>query len=274
MKKRTMIVFMVLFALMLVQGVIASSTLATVRLTPDNSAVISGNAYVLTAVIPVTHKDNITNVSFYYTPAGGAETLIAVNNTNNLTTYTKKWDTQVLFDTTSYTISVKFQNATAASSTDFVVTNSTTGVTSDNTKPICSITTPSANTEYGYDFITSLNAYNSTGCTWKVNNDGYTGTIVGLAGSGTETCTYTFTEGDLSEGSYSFSAETTDGTNVTQCSSIEYVRMDTSIPGSRGKFLTYTFGTNLENAPGQSNTTGIVVIALIGIGLWYAFKKK
>lgn len=288
MDKRFILVMVALLALIALPSALGAAENYSVTLTlPADSATISGSAYKLTSTLANTSVTTsyVYNTSWFYTAAGGSATYIGKNTSaaNQSDAIYLAFDTQPLFDATTYTITTcvwtygttqAVLQATTTTSLNASCDTSTL-VKSDVTKPICSITVPVTNTEYDYDLEASLSAKNATGCTWRVGDKTFTGTMAGAPTDGAQTCAYSFTQGDLAEGLYTIYAETTDGTNITQCTQVENVRMDAKLPASRGKYLTTVFGKDLEDHPANSgNSAGaIVVIGLLGALAWHFLVK-
>jgi hypothetical protein len=83
--------------------------------------------------------------------------------------------------------------------------------------------------------------------------------------------TYTPSKGEVPEGVYTISGYTSDGTNSTTCSALEYVGIDDDNNAKEAVVVQTQTALDQNNA---KNTSTILIIVLIVGAIWYFSKKR
>lgn len=295
-----------LFVLLLANSGLAAITNATVTLdAPAAGGQVTGSTYVLNSTLLNSTAqaggrptiDNATNVSWFYTVAGGSAVYIGKNSTavywNETVVASAQskvvFDSKVLYDQSGYTITTCMWNfaptqtllAATTTSGENVSCDTSLSVTADNHNPTCRFTTPSENNlEFDDELVAVWEATNSTTCTLTVANKLFNGTYK-TGTDGSEVCTKTVkVPEDFPEGRYTVSASNSDYSataDSTGCA-VTGINFKRSLPASRGAAITEYLDEELQptgEGGGQSNAGKVAAIAIIGYaGYVLLFKKK
>ena len=224
---------------------------------------------------------NVTSMNWSYTPAGGSETWIVANTTNNGSvsgvnnSYAYVFASGALFDSTTYTITARLYNESETVAANLVCTATSTLVLVDNQDPVCTITAPTDNLEINPEdtWTVSVTATNSSTCHVIVNGKNWVGEYT-TATVGSEVCEYTFDAYDVPEGSYDVSVIAEDqNADQTTCTTVR-VELDTEMPSVRGAIIdAEEAGYDFEDGP--VNMNAILVIVIVGLGIyWYTNNKR
>lgn len=280
--------FVLITTLLLSQVTTAAVPVITWDRPTANNEIISGTYQMVVNLTQTT--GNITNVSFYITrttPSGGAKTLIGKNNSLNLTQYRFSFDTKDYQDSGVWTLEAHAFNDTSGALVNQTSNINRTGIFMDNTKSTCSITSPADNSEILPDATISITASNGTLCTIFANNKQLTNMTPTVSTIGSETCSYTLTEGELPEGMYAITALTMDrgSNNISTCDTADGIVVQKQGTPARGRAIqNYLGGTgsgggasatpqttkpfDLGDMSNNDMTIGVVII-LAGLAYWY-----
>jgi len=301
MKKTMMMVLMLTVMLLFSVGIVSALAVQIDVKNITASQTISGIHLINVSL--GDHNVNITNVSFYVTDADGNEYKVgmnhSVNHSNDLVNatwdeYILKLNTQsvgfstTLYDTNTYTLNVSAYNTTqnASDRKEHVASTTITGIKVDNTNPVCTVSTPSAdNVQTSFPLNINVTATNATSCTITINNKQYTSTTspaATLTGTteGGETCSVHLTNDKIGAGSYTVGATTTDvgGTDTSTCTTRRGFTFSNDMPAIRGAVINQELRseqTEAEKAAGAgSNGRTVVIAGLIGAAAWFGFLSK
>lgn len=244
-----------------------------------------------------TGAENVTNVSWFYTPSVGSTTYLGKNTSNigaawlsNVSvTINKSMSTLGLFDSGTYTIIACAWNAspkqTSLASTANITTSDADGrtcdsntlVTVDNTVPAAT-TTLTANKEYNFPASLTGTVYNASSCYFTINNKVFTGTLT-QSSLGTETCAYTLQSYSLPDGTYSVTVTGTDssaGANATTSDGLSVIFTSKS-GAARASAIAAGETQQGDTLPGQGLSPGAraaAVVGAVGIGYYLIAIKK
>jgi len=265
--KKNLVLMFVLMSFFAVMAFSASASNITWVNPSVNGATISGTSFKLN-VSNIPSAFNISNVSFYYTPAGGALTLIGTNTSINNTVYGLAFDTSILDDGVLYTLTARALNQSNAA---IIETETLTSIIVDNTNPSCTITAPAANSQNEYTAIESVTLTATmtatSSCSFTVNNKLLTGTLSG----GVCTGSINGLTG-IPEGTFTLTATGTDQSSETgSCT-------QSSVGFFKSKNLLRYKVAAEEDVSTDSGTgdNGKTILLLLGAvsALWYFNKKK
>jgi len=230
----------------------------------------------------------ITNTTFTYTVAGGSPVAIGQNVTSSNVSaagtidVTLDFDTNILSDATTYTLTFNAYNYTVPHADNLTVTNTTTGIISDNSAPTCTWVNPLAtasDSEMEIPFSFKLTGLNSSYALVKVNKvwQNMTRTI---ATANSETYVYNMTRGLIGEGTYDIEAITYDrgnattniGHNSTECAILKQLRIDEPTSSVRVRLIAEQEAYSSEQGESLLKIGAIFVLGYLGYTYWW--KKK
>lgn len=228
------------------------------------------------------------NVSFYYRKFGTTTwTLLKANKTENKTSYNYTFAVgSRMYDNQAYTFNVTWYNGSGNKSGGGKHgergSNATSlYVTSDCTKPKCSITTPKTNTVY-HDMVQFvMNANNATNCSLTVGHVVIKPELYANGTQAAETCRFNVTTSLVPEGMADWDAATIDrgGSNRTACTTIVAVTLKNEMSTVRASVIASESEPEAAatakgaSAPGNQNGALVLAIAVIIGVAWYQRKK-
>jgi len=253
MKKVMMATYIIMF--LMVVGLASAAATITINCPAESDyvkGVITGshcegktNQNLNITITGTDSANNITNITFYYTPSGGSLTLIGYNSSTALSTteatmneslnvggYSLGWNTQGLMDKTTYTLTVyggnRSSNPTSGNGNFSAIATATRTFFVDNSVPTAALSTTqtSSSTVKPKDTWT-YNTINASSCTLYFDSNAYTGLIGGT--NGAETCTFS---GPVPEYTYtSVYATSSDGLNTTTTTTLSSIKVDAQTSG-------------------------------------------
>jgi hypothetical protein len=235
--------------------------------TPLDDGTVRGS-YVFNVSCSLT---NSTNASITGSSALTGDTLTATNlfsdddsgNDDNSTNASVS--TLGFVDATDWTFTGTCYNVSGASEPVTAIT----GVTVDNTVPVCGFTNPvKSNFKYAATQTYTIGCANATSATIAFGSNPSKAMT-----EKSDVCTYTGTKQSVPEAVYNKVLVTTnDGTNTTTCQ-LDWITIDPGAPLKAAGALLASEGQKQSGAPTSNNTIVYVIIAA-AVGYWYINRKK
>lgn len=281
-------------------GVVSAAATITVNC-PSSSDYIKGvmssgsceghtNQRLNVSVSGVDSANNITNLTFYYTPSGGTATLIGYNSSTDVSTteatmnvthaaggYSVSFNTLPLQDVLSYTLTVYGGNSSNSADATNKIATGTVTVSVDNSVPTSSLSSgQSSNTRYSNTDTWTYSANNASSCTLYFDGNSYAGTISGSANA--QICS--FSDSIPAMAYDEVYAVTSDGTNQTTSAKLSYVIIEDGGSGGGGASVSSTTQSSggqlmaiTDIFSGEGGKTNLLwALLIIGV-VWWLWKK-
>ena len=250
-----------IWAILFLSVILTMSVLgAATVIRPAASGKMYNGAYQINVSTGLLKSYNCT-VTISSSKTGDSQVYILKNKSAAVNYVNLSANTELLYDGPDYVIT-----GTCMNKTQSATITSRTGLTVDNTKPICSFVSITDKASYDKDKTWTITGTNAT----SVN------IFFGQVSYGTTEVSDVFSyAGTPITGTISLKATSTDGTNNTDCTSYNVNIDDASTKIVAGVIIAQNEEQSVQTQKAQSDKTKqIVMLVGAGFAVWYFFLRK